>query len=144
MSEDPRSDTPWRAINPPELAEPVGYANGVESQGGRRLCIAGQIDMAKDGTVANPGDLVAQVRGAFGNLCAVLRAAGGEPAHIVRMRIFVLDIADYKANGKAIGALYREHFGRWFPAMSLVQVAGLYDDGALIEVEAEAVIPDGA
>lgn len=138
------SDAPWKPINPASMAEPIGYANAIETRGGRRLFIAGQIDMAKDGTVAHPGDLVAQVRGAFGNIVKVLEEAGGRPEHLTRMRIYVADVADYKKHGKAIGAIYREHFGRWFPAMTLIQIAAFYDDHALVEVETEAVIPDEA
>lgn len=135
------SDGPWTAINPDSMAAPVGYANAVASQGGRLLSIAGQIDMARNGRVANPGDLVAQIKGAFGNIVTVLEAAGGKPEHIVRMRIYVADVEEYKKHGRAIGAVYREHFGRWFPAMTLVQVAAFYDSDALIEVETDAVIP---
>jgi enamine deaminase RidA (YjgF/YER057c/UK114 family) len=133
---------PWRAIDPPDLAAPVGYANAIESRAGRRICVAGQIDMARDGTVAHPGDLVAQVRGAFSNLAAVLAAANARAEHVVRMRIYVLDVSDYKRHGKEIGGIYREHFGRWFPAMTLVQIAAFYDENALVEIEAEAVVPD--
>lgn len=142
MSDQDRTASPWRLINPPELTRPVGYSYAVESHGGRRLSIAGQVDMATDGRVAHPDDLVAQVRGAYRHIGAVLEAAGARPEHIVRMRVFVTDIAAYQAAGKEIGAIYREHFGRWFPAMTLVQVSRLYDEGAMIEVEAEAVIPD--
>ncbi len=131
----------WKPVNPESMADPVGYANAIETEGGRRLFIAGQVDMAKDGSVANPGDLVAQVEGTFRNIITVLEEAGGKPEHIVRMRIYVADVEDYKSHGKAIGAIYREHFGRWFPAMTLIQVSRFYDPDALIEVETDAVIP---
>jgi enamine deaminase RidA (YjgF/YER057c/UK114 family) len=134
-------DVPWRRIDPPELAPPVGYSNAVESRGGRRLSIAGQTAMAKDGSILHPGDVVAQADVAFGNVAAVLRAAGARPEHVVRMRIFVADVEDYRDRAKAIGQHYRKHFGKWYPAMTLVQVARLYDPGALLEVEAEAVVP---
>ena len=98
--------------------------------------------MGPDGKVVHPGDIAAQAAGAFANVAAVIAAAGGKPEHMVRMRVFVADAQDYKANGKAIGASYREHFGRWFPAMSLLQISGFYDEGALLEVEADVVIPD--
>jgi enamine deaminase RidA (YjgF/YER057c/UK114 family) len=143
MSESESPASPWRTINPPDLARPIGYSYAVESRGGRRLTIAGQVDMAMDGTVANPGDLLAQVRGAYRHISTVLAAADAKPEHIVRMRVFVTDIPAYQAAGKEIGKIYREHFGRWFPAMTLVQVSRLYDEGAMIEVEAEAVVPDG-
>jgi len=137
-------ERPWRAINPPELAKPVGYANAVESRGGRRITLAGQVAMDASGKVIHRGDLPAQAELAFANLATVLGHAGGRPEHLVRMRFFVVDIPAYQAASKEIGAAYRKHFGRWFPAMTLVQVVRLYDDGALLEIEAEAVIPDPA
>ncbi len=144
MGEQASVPATWRAINPPEMAKTVGYSNAIESRGGRRLTIAGQVDMAPDGTIAHPGDLLAQVRGAFSNLATVLAAGQARPDHLVRMRIFVVDLPAYTAQSKAIGAIYREFFGRWFPAMTLVQISRLYDEGALIEVEGEAVVPDEA
>lgn len=133
---------PWRAIDPPELAEPVGYANAVESRGGRRVSLAGQTAMDRSGRVQHAGDLVAQARLAFQNVSTVLAAADARPEHLVRLRIYVTDVRDYQQNAKEIGRAYRDHFGRWFPAMTLVQVSRLYDENALIEVEGEAVVPE--
>ena len=133
---------PWRAINPPEMAAPVGYSNAVESRGGRRLSLSGQIAMGADGKVRYPGDLVAQAGLAFRHVVALLQAGGARPEHVVRMRIYVMSADAYAAASKEIGRAYRECFGRWFPAMTLVQVARLFDPGALIEVEAEAVVPE--
>ena len=136
--------TPWRRIDPAELAAPVGYAHAVESRGGRRVSVAGQTAMGKDGRVAPVGDLAGQAGRAFANVAAVLRAAGARPEHVVRMRIYVTDPDLYRVRAKEIGAHYRTHFGKWFPAMTLVGVARLYDPDAQIEVEVEAVVPDGA
>ncbi len=133
---------PWRKIDPPALARPIGYAHAVESRGGRRISIAGQVAMDPSGRVGFRGDLVAQARCAFENVRTVLDAADARPEHVVRMRVFVLDARAWAANSRAIGEAWRNTFGRWFPAMTLVQVAGLYDEGALVEVEAEAVVPD--
>jgi enamine deaminase RidA (YjgF/YER057c/UK114 family) len=133
---------PWRTINPPDLAKPVGYSYAVESVRGRRITVAGQVAMDETGAVVHRGDIVAQAVMAFGHVRAVLDAAGARPEHLVRMRIFVTDIPAYQAGGKAVGAAYRELFGRWYPAMTLVQVVRLYDDGAMIEIEAEAVVPE--
>jgi len=138
------SDSPWRAINPQGWAKPVGYSNAVESRGGRHIALAGQVAMAADGSMLHPGDLVAQADQAFANIAAVLSAAGARPEHLVRMRIYVLDAKAYATHAREIGGKYRDHFGRWFPAMTLIQVAGFYEDGALIEVETEAVVPDEA
>jgi enamine deaminase RidA (YjgF/YER057c/UK114 family) len=133
---------PWRTVDPEGWAPPVGYANAVESRGGRRLSIAGQTAMDETGRILHPGDLVAQAARAFENVATVLRAAGARPEHLVRLRIFTTDVDAYRAGARAIGAAYRAAFGRWYPAMTLVGVARLYDPAAQIEVEAEAVVPE--
>ena len=134
---------PWRVVNPSSLAKPVGYAHAVTSRNGTHVALAGQTAMDAQGAILHRGDLPAQCGVCFGHLLTVLREAGGRPEHIVRMRMFVLDAEDYAANARSIGKSYRERFGKWFPAMTLVQVARLYDPHALIEIEADAVIPDG-
>ncbi len=136
------SESPWRPIDPPEWAKPVGYSNAIESRGGRRIALAGQVAMAPDGSMMHPGDLVAQADQAFANIATVLRTANAKPEHLVRMRIYVLDAKAYATHAREIGGKYRDHFGRWFPAMTLIQIAGFYEDGALIEVETDAVVPD--
>lgn len=135
------SDFVHRPINPPGAAEPVGYANAVEAAPGRRVFLAGQVDMAPDGSIAHPGDLLEQCKGAFAAIVRVLAAAGGRPEHIVRMRIYTTHVDAYKSLGREIGRAYREQFGKWYPAMTLVGVARLYDEGALVEIETDAVIP---
>lgn len=133
-------ESPWEAVNPPGFPH-QGYSNAVVSGAGKQVAVAGQIDMGEDGRVRNPGDLVAQAQGAFENVRLVLEAAGAVPAHMVRVRLYVLDADAYAEHARALGAAWRASFGRWFPAMALVQVARLYDPQALIEVEADAVIP---
>ncbi|MDA1195139.1 MAG: RidA family protein [Planctomycetota bacterium] len=132
---------PWKAVNPPEMAKAIGYANAVVTEGGRHVFLAGQIDMDTDGKVAHPGDLLEQVKGAYANIARVLAASGARPEHMTRMRIYVTHVDAYKALGREIGAAYRACFGRWFPAMTLVGVTRLYDEGALIEIEVDAVVP---
>lgn len=136
---EPELQGPNFAINPPGFPH-VGYSNAITSDGQTTVWLAGQIDMGPDGKVRNPGDLVAQVDGTFANIVTVLKAAEAKPIHITRMRIFVLDADAYGKAGKEIGALYRKHFGKWFPAMTLVQVSRLFDPEALIEIEVDAVI----
>ena len=136
------SRTPWRQINPESLPDPVGYSNAIVTSGGRRVVIAGQTALGKDQKIRHLGDLVAQARLAFEGIATILKEAGARPEHLVRMRIFVMSAENYAKNSREIGMLYRQHFGKWFPAMTLVQVARLFDEGALIEIEAEAVIPD--
>ncbi|MFM8980167.1 MAG: RidA family protein [Planctomycetia bacterium] len=133
---------PWQAVQPAGWAPPVGYANGVLAHGAtRRLYVAGQVAFGPDGRLRHAGDLVAQATLAFANVRAVLDAAGARPEHVVRMRLFVRSAAAYAEHAAAIGKGWRTHLGRWFPAMTLVEVARLYEPEALIEVEADAEIP---
>ena len=133
--------TPWRKIHPDGWAPPVGYANAIESQGGRRVTVAGQTAMDASGRIVHLGDMAAQAALAFANVATVMACADARAEHLVRLRIFVTDVEAYQAAAKTIGGAYREHFGRWYPAMTLVQVSRLYDEGAMIEVEADAVVP---
>ena len=100
--------------------------------------MAGQVATDKTGTVVGKGDLVAQFRQVCENLKALLLARGGQMNDIVKLTIYVLSKADYKAKAKDIGHVYREYFGRHFPAMTLVEVKGLYDDDCAIEIEGVA------
>ena len=128
------------AVNPPTLAKPVGYSHGFEVQGGKTLYVSGQVATDKAGTVVGKGDLVAQFRQVCENLKALVLARGGQMNDIVKLTMYVLSKADYKANAKDIGLVYREYFGRHFPAMTLVEVKGLYDDDCAIEIEGVAVV----
>jgi enamine deaminase RidA (YjgF/YER057c/UK114 family) len=128
------------AVNPPTLAKPAGYSHGFEVQGGKTLYMAGQVATDKAGTVVGKGDLVAQFRQVCENLKALLLARGGQMNDIVKLTMYVLSKADYKAKAKDIGLVYREYFGRHFPAMTLVEVKGLYDDDCAIEIEGVAVV----
>jgi enamine deaminase RidA (YjgF/YER057c/UK114 family) len=129
-------------INPPGLAEAVGYANGVATRGGRLLFLAGQTGMDASGRIAAPGDLVAQFGRALANLQAVVTAAGGQMTDMVKLTLFVTDVAAYRAQLKPLGEAYRAVFGRYYPAMTLVEVKGLFDPQALIEIEGLAVLPE--
>ena len=129
-------------VNPPSLAKPAGYSHGVEAQGGKTLYIAGQVAFDKDGKLVGAGDIVAQFRQICQNLTAVLLARAGQLNDIVKLTIYVLDKRAYKARAREIGAVYREFFGRHYPAMTFLEVKGLYDDdqGCLLEIEAVAVV----
>ena len=127
-------------VNPPSLAKPAGFAHGWEVQGGKTVYIAGQVAMDKDGQVVGKGDLVGQFRQVCENLKAVVVARAGQMNDIVKLTIYVLSKTEYKALGREIGAVYREYFGRHYPAMTLVEVRGLYDDDCLIEIEGVAVV----
>jgi enamine deaminase RidA (YjgF/YER057c/UK114 family) len=118
---------------------PVGYANGVVARG-RLVFVAGQVGWDTTGRLA--GGLVPQVQQALENIVAVLRAGGAEPRHLVRLTWYVLDREAYRSARAEIGRVYREVIGPTYPAMALVQVAGLLEDRALVEIEATAVVPD--
>ena len=132
-----------KPVNPSTLARPVGYSHGFEVHGGRLLFLAGQVARDAEWNVVGRGDLVAQFRKVCENLRAVVTEAGGQMTDIVKLTIYVLDVDEYKKRGKEIGAVYREHFDRHFPAMTLVGARDLYDaaDGCLIEIEGFAAIP---
>jgi enamine deaminase RidA (YjgF/YER057c/UK114 family) len=126
-------------IDPDTLAAPRGYSNGMLfPAGGRVLFVAGQIGWDKDGQFVD--GLTAQFELALRNILEVVRAAGGGPESIGRLTIYVLDKADYAAKVKEIGRAYRAVLGKHFPAMALVQVAGLLEPRALVEIEATAVV----
>jgi enamine deaminase RidA (YjgF/YER057c/UK114 family) len=128
------------AVNPPTLAKAVGYSHGFEVQGGKTLYMSGQVATDKAGTVVGKGDLVAQFRQVCENLKALVEASGGQMNDIVKLTMYVLSKADYQAKVKDIGLVYREYFGRHYPAMTLVEVKGLYDDDCAIEIEGVAVM----
>ena len=127
-------------LNPPSLPRPSGYSNGILTEGGRVLFLAGQTGMGPEGNSASPGDLVAQFAQALFNLRAVVEAAGGAMTDIVKLNLHITDKAAYKANLKPIGEAYRSFFGRYYPAMTLVEVKSLFDDEALVEIEGIAVL----
>ena len=129
--------------NPPSLPKAVGFSHAAETRGGRTLFLAGQVAKDREGRVVGKGDLVAQFRQVCENLKAAVTAGGGQLTDVVKLTIYVLDAGDYKRNAKAIGGVYREYFGKHFPAMTLVGVRDLYDaaDGCQIEIEGFACLP---
>jgi enamine deaminase RidA (YjgF/YER057c/UK114 family) len=126
-------------VNPASLVGPSGYAHGVLS-GGRLLFLAGQTGMDATGRIVAPGDLVAQFRQALANLQTVLQEADGQMSDIVKLTLFVTDKRAYQAQLKPIGEAYRTFFGRYYPAMTLVEVTSLFDDEALIEIDGFAML----
>jgi enamine deaminase RidA (YjgF/YER057c/UK114 family) len=126
-------------INPPGWPRPSGYANGVVAEG-RYLAISGQIGWNESNELVSD-DFLAQASQALRNVMAVLRAAGGETQHLVRLTWYVTDKAEYRQNVRALGAAYREIVGAHYPAMALVAVAGLLEEGAKVEIEATAILP---
>ena len=126
-------------INPESLGAPRGYSHGVLTEGGGRLLfIAGQIGWNENRIVS--GDLVEQFDRALANVIAVVTEAGGKPAQIARLVIYVTDKNEYRSRMKEIGERYRARMGKHFPAMVLVEVKSLLEDGAKIEIQATAVL----
>ena len=131
-------------VNPPTLMKPFGYSHGYQATGGRTLFLSGQIAKNAKGEVVGKGDIVAQFRQVCENLNLLVTAAGGTLTDVVKLTLYVIDVAGYKSHTKEIGGVYREYFAKHFPAMTLVGVRDLYDasDGCMIEVEGFAVLPD--
>ena len=128
-------------INPEALGAPSGYTNGLLVDGsGKLLFIAGQIAWDKHQKIISD-DFVEQFDKALANVITVLHEAGGEPNNLVRLVIYVTNKLEYRERTKEVGERYRKHLGKHFPAMVLVQVAGLLDDRAKVEIEGMAVIP---
>jgi len=136
--------TPHAVVNPPELAPPVGFSHGVATRGGRVLWLAGQNGTDGAGRIKAPGDLVAQTDAALANVLTVVRTAGGRPEHVVKLHLWVLDAAEYRAARRGLAGVWRAHFGSYYPAMMLIGASGFYDADALIEIDGFAVIPDDA
>lgn len=127
-------------LQPPGWAAPKGYSNGIAARG-RTVVIGGQIGWDAQCRF-HSSDFVVQAKQALENIVAILAEAGGRPEHIIRMTWYVVDKREYLASYPELGRAYREVIGRSFPAMTAVQVAGLIEDAARVEIEATAVIPD--
>lgn len=130
------------AVQPRTLPRPAGFSYGYEVKRGRLVFLAGQVARDESNAVVGKGDVVAQFRQVCRNLQAVMNAAGGDMTDIVKLTIYVLDTAAYKAHLREIGGVYREYFGKHFPAMTLVGARDLFDaaDGCLIEIEGVAAL----
>jgi enamine deaminase RidA (YjgF/YER057c/UK114 family) len=134
------SDTPHELIDPPELPRAVGFSHAAVAAAGRLVFVAGQIGEGPDGKV--PDGIAQQMDLACANVVTALRAAGAEPEHAVWMQIFTTDLRAYRDGASEIGEAYRRHFGKHYPAMALVEVSGLFEPAALVEVTAVAVVPE--
>jgi enamine deaminase RidA (YjgF/YER057c/UK114 family) len=126
-------------VTAPGLAPPVGYAHAVVAAPGRTVFLGGQTALDPDGRIVGAG-LVEQFDVAAGNVVAALRAAGGRPEDIVSMQIFVTDVAAYRSSLRELGPVWQAHFGRRYPATGLFGVTRLFDDEALVELMAVAVV----
>jgi enamine deaminase RidA (YjgF/YER057c/UK114 family) len=132
---------PHRLVDPAGLAPAVGFSHAVVAPPGRTVWVAGQIAVDGSGAVAGR-TLVEQLDLALANVVTALRAAGAEPRHAVSMLLFTTVMEEYRASRRALGPVWRRHFGRHFPAMALLGVTELVDPAALVEVVTTAVVPD--
>ncbi len=127
-------------LQPPGWAPAKGYANGVAARG-TLVCVGGQIGWTAQQQFETD-DFIAQTAQALANIVAVLREAGAGPEHMVRMTWYVVDRVEYNNRLRELGAVYREAMGRNFPAMTCVEVSGLMEARAKVEIEVTAVLPD--
>jgi enamine deaminase RidA (YjgF/YER057c/UK114 family) len=136
------SDIAYTPVLPEGWSRPRGFSHGVVAAGSKSVRIAGQIGRAPDQPHIPTGtDAGTQWKMALTNLVAVLKAAGGQPTHLVALRAYVTSIAEFNEAGPAIGKAWGETLGRHFPAMTLVQVSALIDPNAKVEIEGEAILP---
>lgn len=126
-------------INPPELGKHSGFSHAVKAKADSLLFVAGMVGSDATGNVVSP-DFVAQFEQALANVVTAVRAAGGEPENIARFTIYVLDRKEYLADPKRLGAVYRRHMGRHYPAMTAVEVRGFVEEDAKVELEATAAL----
>jgi enamine deaminase RidA (YjgF/YER057c/UK114 family) len=130
-----------KALQPDGWQSPRGYANGVVTRG-QLVVLAGQIGWNPTTAAFETDDFAGQCRQALMNVLVLLKEAGATPAHLVRLTWYITDRAAYLGAQKELGNAYRELFGKHYPAMSVVVVAGLIEARAQVEIEASAVIPE--
>ena len=126
-------------LQPPGWARPRGFSNGIAASG-RLVFVAGQVGWTGEGTWESR-DFAGQFRQTLKNILSVLKEANGRPEHIVRLTWYVVDRQEYLDSLKSIGEAYRELMGRHYPTMAVVQVSGLVEKEARLEIEATAVVP---
>jgi enamine deaminase RidA (YjgF/YER057c/UK114 family) len=131
---------PFELLNPNGLEHPVGYAHVAKVTGGTIVYVAGQAPFDENGQVVGKGDFVAQFTQVVRNLKTAVEAAGGRPDQYAVLTIYITDLQAYVNVKKALGGVYREVFGKYFPAITLVQVGSLYNSDCMVEISGIAVI----
>jgi len=126
-------------INPPGLGRPSGFSHAVATDADRLVFLAGQTALDTDGRVVGAG-VVEQFERALGNLLTALAAAGGVPGDLVAMTVYIVDMDDYRAHAREIGAVWRRLAGTEYPAMAAIGVHRLWDAEALVEVQGVAAL----
>ena len=127
-------------VNPPELGRPSGFSHAAVGSG-RIVFLAGQTALDASGRLQGE-TVVEQFEQALGNLLTALAAAGGTPLDLASVTLYIVDMDDYRANSRAIGAVWRRLVGERYPAMAGIGVARLWDAEALVEVQGYAILPD--
>lgn len=131
---------PFELLNPKGLESPVGYAHVAKVTGGQIVYVAGQAPFDENGQVVGKGDFIAQFAQVIRNLKTAVEAAGGRPDQYAVLTIYITDLQAYLNNRKSLGEAYREVFGKYFPAITLVQVRSLYSPDCMVEISGIAVI----
>lgn len=131
---------PFDLVNPQGLESPVGYAHVAKITGGKTIHIAGQAPFNAKGEVVGKNDFVAQFTQVMKNLKTAVESVGGQPTQYAVLTIYITNLEAYWTNKKPLGAAYREVFGKYFPAITLVEVKRLYNPDCMIEISGVAVI----
>ena len=131
---------PFELINPNGLEKPVGYAHVAKITGGKIVYVAGQAPFDADGAIVGKGDFVRQFHQVVRNLKLAVEGAGGRPNQFAVLTMYLTDLQAYLAAKKEIGAAYKEVFGKYFPAITLVEVKSLYHADCMVEISGVAVI----
>jgi len=126
-------------VNPSSLPAPSGFAHTVIATGGRLVFLAGQTALDVSGSIVG-ATVVEQFEQALGNLLTALAAVGGQPTDLASLTVYAVDLADYRAHGREIGAVWRRLAGRTYPAMAAIGVSRLWDEAALVEMQGIAVV----
>lgn len=131
---------PFELINPAGLEKPVGYSHVAKITSGSLVYVAGQAPFDETGAVVGKGDFVAQFHQVMANLKNAVEGAGGKPVQFAVLTMYVTDVKAYHGNKKPIGDAYRAVFGKHFPAITLVEVKGLYNSDCMLEISGIAVL----
>lgn len=131
---------PFELLNPVGLERPVGYAHVAKINSGKLVYVAGQAPFDANGDVVGKGDFVAQFRQVMRNLKLAVEAAGGRTDHYAVLTMYITDLQAYLSHKKELGTAYQEIFGKYFPAITLVEVKSLYNSHCMVEISGLAVI----
>jgi enamine deaminase RidA (YjgF/YER057c/UK114 family) len=135
----PVSEATHRQVNPETLPTPKGFSHATVAAAGTTVYLGGQTGHRSDGSIAE--DLVDQFDQACANVVEALRGARGQPEHVVQLLIFATDVGEYRDRLSDLGAAYRRHLGKHYPAMALLGTTELFDPRAKVELVGVAVVP---